>query len=148
MANWRKFENNLRRTCLSYRRDGHALIQYIDVPVVGNTMKQSTVDFLGCYGPDGKGIAFDAKQTSSKTSFPLSDIRQHQYEFLKLFDEVGGDAFLFIQFIKVQDESKFFKTPIIFIKDYWEGKKGRKSIPFKEFKDSWIVTVKDFLCIY
>lgn len=142
---WRQFENELKKTCITYRLSGDAVIQQISTPVVGDRMKQSTVDFSGVYGPEGHAIAFDAKQCGNKTSFPLSDIRQHQYEFLRLWNLCGGDAYFFIQFTKLQDPAEFFKTPISFISEYWDGSKGRKSIPYKDFKKEWVTPIKDFL---
>jgi recombination protein U len=142
---WKQFENEINKTCVKYRKTKKAIIQYIHVPVVGNVMKKSTVDFLGCYGPKGKGIAFDAKQTNSKTSFPLSSIHQHQFDFLRYFSDVGGDAYLFIQFVYHMDPDKFYMTPIEFVTPYWQGDKKRKSIPYSEFKEDWIRNIGNFL---
>ena len=55
----------------------------------------STTDFNGIY--KGYYIDFDAKETNSKTSFPLSNIHHHQIEHLKDVHQHGGIAFLIVQ---------------------------------------------------
>src|SRR5690606_7003771 len=54
----------------------------------------STTDFNGVY--KGLYIDFDAKETSSKTSFPLTNIHQHQIRHLKDVTDHGGIAFLLV----------------------------------------------------
>lgn len=44
--------------------------------------KKSTIDFMGCYG-NGKAIAIETKSTDNKTSFPFSNIAEHQWDFFK-----------------------------------------------------------------
>lgn len=143
---WKKFENALKRTCIKYRQKKLAVIQYINIPVEANRMKQSTVDFFGVYSPHGKGIAFDAKQTMSKTSFPLSNVKQHQIEFIRYWTDVGGDGYFFVQFYKVHGLDKFFMVPGKFIIDKWDNKhNGPKSIKLEDFKDSWLKSTDNFL---
>ena len=43
--------------------------------------KKSTLDYSGIY--NGKYVEFDAKETNSKTSFPLSNIHEHQINHIK-----------------------------------------------------------------
>jgi recombination protein U len=126
-----------------------AVIEYHEIPVKGNILKQSTVDFTGVYSPDGTGIAFDAKQTGETNRFPLSNMKQHQVEFLRYWDKVGGDAYVFVQFYKVQGFDEFYMTPITLVTKYWDARSGgKKSIPIKDFKDSWKRKVKDYLEFY
>jgi recombination protein U len=146
---WKKFENSIKKTNYKYRKDRLAVIEYHEIPVKGNILKQSTVDFTGVYGPDGKGIAFDAKQTGETKRFPLSNMKQHQVEFLRYWDKVGGKAYVFIQFYNVQGFKEFYMTPISLITKYWDSRgKGRKSIPIEDFKDSWIQKTEDYLKYY
>ncbi len=54
----------------------------------------STLDYNGIYR--GKYIEFDAKECHSKTSFPLSNLKEHQFEHMKKVIKQGGIAFLII----------------------------------------------------
>ena len=87
----------------------------------------STLDYNGVY--KGKYIEFDAKQTLSKTSFPLSNISKHQIKHIKnvIFHE--GIIFLIIEINK-----KYFmldgKSLLIFLND-----SKRRSIPFNYFQN-------------
>ena len=53
--------------------------------------KQSTTDYNGVY--KGKYIDFEAKNTKSETSFPLSNISEHQIVHLRNVIKHGGIAF-------------------------------------------------------
>lgn len=92
----------------------------------------STTDFNGIY--QGKYIDFDAKETMSKTSFPLKNIHYHQVEHLRSVHQMGGIAFLIVHF-KFYNE--YFYLPFNVLIDYWdkqfEGE--RKSIPYSSFKE-------------
>jgi len=84
-----------------YKVEKKALILKVPTPIVytnkGMIAKQSTVDFVGIIS-GGTFIAFDAKETLSKTSFPLKNIHQHQLTCLDYVDELGGIAFFLIHF--------------------------------------------------
>lgn len=54
----------------------------------------STLDYNGIY--KGKYIDFDAKETKSKTSFPISNIHHHQLNHIKNVINHGGISFLLI----------------------------------------------------
>ncbi|MGM9835035.1 MAG: Holliday junction resolvase RecU [Bacilli bacterium] len=56
---------------------------------------QSTLDYNGIY--KGKYIDFDAKETKSKTSFPLSNVHAHQTKHIEDIIRHGGIAFLIIR---------------------------------------------------
>lgn len=110
----------------------------------------STVDFYGEYSyidpvTGIKGvhpIAFDAKETLSKTSFPLANIHQHQLEYLKLWTYVGGAGFFLVHFKKLYTD-KAFVTPIDLVEQYWLG--TRRSIPIIEFDKTWLVDIDNYL---
>lgn len=57
--------------------------------------EQSTLDYNGLY--KGKYIDFDAKETKNKTSFPLSNIHEHQEEHIRRIIKHQGIAFLIIK---------------------------------------------------
>ena len=54
----------------------------------------STLDYNGVYR--GKYIDYDAKETQNKTSFPLQNLHEHQYNHIKKVIEHGGISFLII----------------------------------------------------
>lgn len=92
--------------------------------------KKSTLDYSGIYKE--KYIEFDAKETNSKTSFPISNIHIHQIEHIKNVIEYGGIAFLIVRF-NLQN-----KTYILMGKDLIEflDTNERKSIPLSYFEQN------------
>lgn len=90
--------------------------------------KKSTLDYSGIYKE--KYIEFDAKETNSKTSFPLFNIHKHQTERIRNILFYKGITFLIIRFNIIN------KTYLL------EGKKlidfidneDRKSIPLEFFE--------------
>lgn len=123
-----------------YRNKGVADVRKVPTPVqiTGNNRgrisgfvtKGEWVDYVGiCHG---QPIAFDAKETSSRTSFPLDNISSHQYELLKSWHQKGAWAFLLVRFAKHEE---VYLLPFKMLETYWEGaEKGeRKSIPYGEF---------------
>lgn len=90
---------------------------------------KTIIDFLGILA-NGQGIAFDTKECSNKTSFALSNISEHQYEYLDNFQKMKGYAFYLIHF-KAHD-----RAFILFQKDLENFIKvnSRKSIPFSYFE--------------
>ena len=59
----------------------------------------STLDYNGIYM--GKYIEFDAKETQSKTSFPLANIHAHQLEHIRKVLYFKGIAFLIVRFVNL-----------------------------------------------
>lgn len=82
----------------------------------------STLDYNGLY--KGYYIEFDAKECLKKTSFPLSNIHDHQIKHIENIINHGGIAFLIIS---MNNEYFLFKGNdlIDFIKN-----ETRKSIPY------------------
>ena len=96
--------------------------------------KQSTTDYNGVY--KGRYIDFEAKNTKSKTSFPLSNIEKHQIEHLKRVINHGGIAFFIIQF---QTRQEVYLLDASFVIDFYENGQ-RKSIPYEVFvKDGILI---------
>ncbi|WP_226579245.1 Holliday junction resolvase RecU [Halobacillus litoralis] len=87
----------------------------------------STTDFNGVYR--GKYIDFEAKETKNKTSFPLSNVHQHQVDHMKAVVSHGGISFLIVKFSPLE-EVYLLPSPMLFTywDDQWNG--GRKSIPY------------------
>ena len=159
-----QLEKRVQAANLRYRMDKVAIISKVEVPILvtktGLIPRQSTVDFTGIYPviyieagtrmdmsrpvKVGKGIAFDAKETENKTSFPLKNIHQHQLTFLEYFEEVGGTAFVLIHFKKIHPD-KAFVTPLDFVKKYWYDDDSRRSLPYSEFDQKWLIDIDDYL---
>tara|TARA_Y100000034_G_C6762357_1_gene339642 strand:- start:226 stop:711 length:486 start_codon:yes stop_codon:yes gene_type:complete len=136
-----------------YKLHKLALITKVAVPVQFTAHKiiqsQSTVDYTGVVGPDGKAIAFDAKETGSKTSLPLNNIHKHQFQYLEYWAACGGRAFFLVQFYKIY-EDKAFVAAINFVSEYWYKSLagGRKSIPLSAFKkECELVPTNNYLCL-
>lgn len=83
----------------------------------------STLDYNGIYR--GKYIEFDAKECHNKTSFPLSNLKEHQFEHIKRVIKQGGLAFLIIFM-----NNEFFLLKGEDIIEYKENN-DRKSIEFE-----------------
>lgn len=83
---------------------------------------QSTLDYNGLY--KGLYIEFDAKSTESKTSFPLSNIHNHQIEHIKRIIKHRGIAFLIIYM-----NNNYFLLNGVDLLDFINENK-RKSIPY------------------
>lgn len=56
----------------------------------------STTDYNGIFR--GKYIDFEAKETNSKTSFPIQNIHEHQIKHIKQVIDLGGISFILIKF--------------------------------------------------
>lgn len=139
------FEEVINRSNKIYKRKGIAIISKISTPMKpvlqGNKIvsayyeEKSTVDFIGVCG--GTAIAFDAKETKEKNRFPLSNIKKHQIDFMKLWALHGGDTFLIINFVKL---NRVFRLDLTTLDWYWnqyqenKGKRGFGSIPLNEFE--------------
>lgn len=87
----------------------------------------STLDYNGIYR--GKYIDYDAKETKSKTSFPLANLHEHQLLHIKRIIEHGGISFLIIY----MNGNVYYldgKDIISFIEN-----SNRKSIPFSYIEE-------------
>ncbi|ERJ13587.1 Holliday junction resolvase RecU [Haloplasma contractile] len=141
-------EKELNESNKYYRAHGIALIHKKPTPVqivkvdypkrASAVIKEayfrqpSTTDYNGIY--KGKHIDFEAKETSSKTAFPLQNIHKHQIEHIQQIINLGGISFVIIRFKKLnktylmdgQDIVHFYNS---YLKD------GRKSLSIKTFME-------------
>lgn len=92
--------------------------------------KKSTLDYSGIY--KGKYIEFDAKETNSKTSFPISNIHIHQLEHIRNIIYFKGIAFLIVRF---NYYNMTFLVPGDKLLNYIDNN-NRKSIPYSFFADN------------
>ncbi len=92
-------------------------------------LEPSTTDYNGIY--DSHYVDFEAKETKSKTSFPLANIHKHQINHLRRIEKEKGICFLIIRFTKLEE------TYLLFAKDFLEfiDNNDRKSIPIDYIKD-------------
>ena len=90
----------------------------------------STTDYNGLY--NGMYIDFEAKETTSKTSFPLSNIHKHQIEHIRHVINNGGIGFLIVRF------STMDRNYILMGEDLFRflDNNDRKSIPLNYFEEN------------
>lgn len=88
----------------------------------------STLDYTGIYR--GKYIEFDAKETKSETSFPLSNVHNHQIKHIQKIIKHGGISFLIVRFSTINKDFLLLGEDFIsFIEN-----NTRKSIPLEYFQ--------------
>ena len=135
-------ENLVEYTNNIYKNKGMALIDKVPTPWsvsydkrTGRVFrafpqKKGTVDFVGI--SHGRSIAFDAKSTKERTRFPLSNVEQHQVDYLINHQDQGGISFFIIFFA---NHNEAYYVPFQKFLDWWERhyEGGRKSIPYKWF---------------
>ena len=144
-------EDLINRSNEKYDEAGLALVQKIPTPITPINIdkatrhitlayfdQKSTVDYIGAV--QGIPICFDAKECASDT-FALSNIHEHQVQFMKEFEEQGGIAFFLIYFSGM-DIFYYLKldTLMVFWNRMLEG--GRKSFRYEELDESYIINHK------
>lgn len=97
----------------------------------GYFKQPSTTDYNGIYKE--RYIDFEAKETKNKTTFPLSNIQEHQIDHMESILIHGGISFFIIRFT-THDET--YLLPSETLLTYWEEslKNGKKSIPYKDIQ--------------
>ena len=146
------FEEMIDLTNQLYIQKGLAVIQKVPTPItpvaVDNKSrtitsaffeKKSTIDFIGV--AQGLAICFDAKETR-QLSLPIKNIHAHQIEFMENFRKQQGVSFLLVHF---QTKGEVFLLPSEDIAKYHAAALagGRKSIPYSEFNQSYVVPNKN-----
>ncbi len=134
---------NEQKRCLIYKRPTPINIVKVDYThgahiIDAHFEKQSTTDYNGIY--KGKYIDFEAKNTKSKTSFPLANIHKHQIEHLKNVILQGGIAFFIIEF---QYYDQCFLLDARYIIDQFENGE-KKSISYEQIVKKGIEIEKSF----
>ena len=136
---------------MMYRNRGIALISKIPIPITvlkiingrikdGFYEDKSIVDFVGNY--KGKHIAFDTKSTENKTSFPLKNIEEHQYEYLRNNHQQQGVSFILVEFAK---HHEIYILRFEDLDKWWNEAKqgGAKSIKYEWFKENCYLCTAD-----
>ena len=143
-------ENDINQTNEYYKLHDIAIIykkptpiRVVQVEYPKNKIKEayfnepSTLDYTGIY--QGKYLEFDAKETLSKTSFPLSNIHAHQLEHIKKVIHHGGIAYLIIRFSNLNQTFLLLGNDLISFINTEE----RKSIPLEYFKKKgYLIEIK------
>ena len=89
----------------------------------------STTDYNGIY--KGRYIDFEAKETKTKTAFPMKNIHEHQVTHLDNIVRQGGIGFIIVAFTTL---GKIFLLDASYVIDYYKrSQEGRKSISYEEF---------------
>jgi recombination protein U len=91
----------------------------------------STTDYNGIY--KGRYIDFEAKETKSKTSFPIKNIHEHQVLHLDRVKKHGAISFIIVYFVTLG--RIFFLDSDYVNKFYLRSKEGKKSISLEEFEE-------------
>lgn len=91
----------------------------------------STTDYNGIYR--GRYIDFEAKETKTKTAFPMKNIHEHQVRHLENIVRHGGIGFILVAFTTLG--KTFLLDASRVIADYAASQNGRKSIPLSEFQE-------------
>lgn len=93
----------------------------------------STTDYNGVW--NGYYVDFEAKETDSKTSFPLKNIHEHQVTHMKNVTSQKGIAFTIVRFSRL---NRYFVVPFDVMYAAWQAmeKGDRKSIPLEIFETS------------
>jgi recombination protein U len=140
-------EKSINNTNLEYRKKGVAVIIKFPIPFLvtnkGLIPQQSICDYVGSYRLNGMTIPinFDAKECASKTSFPFSNIKDHQISYLTLCHNIGAKADILVHFTKL---NIYYMIPINEINNIL--KTGKKSIKITALKKEWkIEKIEDYL---
>ncbi len=159
MATWNSrglrgstLEEFINHTNEIYEQNHLALIQKIPTPITPIEMdqshghitlayfdKKSTVDYIGVI--QGIPVCFDAKECNDNTTFPMQNIHEHQFEFMKEFERQEGIAFLIIYFTK---HDKYYYLTFEKLKFFYERmiNGGRKSFRIEELDEEFFFTKK------
>jgi len=91
----------------------------------------STTDYNGIY--KGRYIDFEAKESKSKTSFPIKNIHEHQVSHLKRVKEHGAISFIIVYFSSIE---RIYFLDSEYVSSFYErSKAGKKSISLEEFEE-------------
>ncbi len=150
-------EEMINFTNSKYREKRLALIQKVPTPITPIDIdkdsrhitlayfeQKSTVDYIGVV--QGIPVCFDAKECAVDT-FSMSNIHEHQIEFMKEFEEQNGIAFLLIYFKK---KDIYYYLTFERLLDFWEraGNGGRKSFRFDELDLSYQIPIQQGACVH
>ncbi len=142
-------EELINLTIEKYHNQHLALIQKIPTPITPMKIdketrhitlayfeQKSTVDYIGVV--QGVPVCFDAKECQTD-SFPLANIHEHQYEFMRDFEEQDGVAFLIISF---KEHDSFVYLPFSKLTEFWKRRDdgGLKHFKYDELDPAYSIS--------
>jgi len=142
-----QFEQLINLTNEKYRELRLGLIQKIPTPITPVEIddnrhitlayfdRRSTVDYIGAV--QGYPVCFDAKECKAN-SFALSNVHEHQFKFMKDFEEQRGIAFLLIYFTKAD---KIYYMRFSELEKFYNRAKnaGPKSVKIDELEERYFI---------
>lgn len=91
------------------------------------------VDYVGIY--QGKSVSIETKTTANTTSFPLSNIKDTQFEYFIDYNAMGGYGYYIIEF---REHKEIYLVKSMQIEEF-RNTNTRKSIPYQWFKDNAVL---------
>ncbi|WP_230399895.1 Holliday junction resolvase RecU [Novisyntrophococcus fermenticellae] len=160
MATWNSrglrgstLEDLINRTAEQYREKGLALIQKVPTPITPINIdkesrhitlayfeKKSTVDYIGAV--QGIPVCFDAKECATD-SFPLSNVHDHQADFMEDFEKQGGIAF-FLLYYTARDVYYYLRLCDLQVFRKRARGGGRKSFKIEELNPRYFLKTNSF----
>ena len=159
MATWNSrglrgsfLEELVNMTNDKYRSQKLALVQKVPTPIKPITIDQttrhitlayfeqkSTVDYIGAV--QGIPVCFDAKECNTDT-FPLQNIHEHQYHFMKEYEEQQGVSFLIIFFTH---RNKYYYLRFSELKTYMDrvNEGHAKNFKYEELNPDFFIHAKN-----
>ena len=116
--------------------DRHITLAYFD--------KRSTVDYIGVV--QGYPVCFDAKECSQDT-FAMSNVHEHQYQFMRDFEQQDGMAFILIYYTK---RNQFYYMRFSELDRFYQraAATGPKSVKYAELDPQYFVDPKGAIQVH
>ncbi len=145
-----QLEKVINKSNEKYRELGLALVQKIPTPIkpveiddnrhitLAYFEQKSTVDYIGVV--QSFPVCFDAKECASD-SFSFANLHEHQFNFMKDFENQSGISFLLIYFSKSDKYyyMRFYELEKFFIR---ANDGGKKSVNINELDPNYFLTEK------
>lgn len=145
-----KFEERVQKKCDELKEKRIALISKVPTEfkmirgaggkvVSAYPVSESRfVDFIGILNT--YPIAIECKETKNTTSFPFSNIKESQIEFLELWEGLSGVGYYLLHFTELKE---VWLIPSGLMHD-WISNIGRKSVPHQTIVDEEFTILLDY----
>ena len=127
-AQFNKYRESGDMYCIKIPTDWVVLRRGAKIVSAFPKAKSECLDYLGIL-KNGRCISFEAKSTTNKTSFPLSQIKDYQFELHKEIRKYTKEVFYIIRFKELE---RYFLVTSDEI-DRFIQENDRKSIPIGMF---------------
>ena len=149
-------EDMINRTNEKYHESRLCLIQKVPTPITPVEFnketrtislayfdKKSTVDYIGVV--QGIPVCFDAKECATD-SFPLSNVHEHQMDFMSEFESQGGISFIVISYT---ERNTIYYLRYEKLKEFWDRwlQGGRRSFRYEEIEERYIIVPRPGLLV-